>query len=103
MTEDEQDKLIARLVYENRAIGEGLWKLQGRINALELVTGQAIEDGAKHYQDPKLYIREFVERARRRALPLADVDDPTKAERTIKERDEALEEFLTHLVAVTGG
>jgi len=68
--------------------------LQGRINAIELVTTQVIEELARSHVDPPAYMQQFVGRARARPAS-ADVDDPAKVERTIKERDIALEEFLT--------
>ncbi|MGP0088916.1 MAG: hypothetical protein ACLPKB_02990 [Xanthobacteraceae bacterium] len=87
-------KLFAEAVQAIHAVNNVLWAAQGRINALELVVTQTIEDIARVHDDPKAYAVDFVERARRLAEPLADVNDSTKAERTIEERDKALDEFL---------
>ncbi len=76
-----------------RSLLEILWVLQGRINALEFVTTQVIGEIARSHIDPGAYMQQFVGRARARQAS-SDVDDPTKVDRTIKERDIALEVFL---------
>jgi hypothetical protein len=68
-----------------RSLFEVMWILHGRINALELITGQIIEEIAHLHIDPQAYIQQFVERARIR---------PANTGRTVRERDIALEEFL---------
>jgi hypothetical protein len=90
-TVDPQESEMAASI---RSLLEILWVLQGRINAIELVTTQVIEELARSHVDPPAYMQQFVGRARARPAS-ADVDDPAKVERTIKERDIALEEFLT--------
>lgn len=44
MTEEEQDRLIAEVISQNRALADTAWRLQGRINALELVNLQVVQD-----------------------------------------------------------
>ena len=77
-----------------RSLLEVMWVLQGRVSALEIVTAQVIEEFARSHVDPRAYMQRFVERSRAR-LVSADADDPARAERTVEERNIALEEFLT--------
>jgi hypothetical protein len=102
ITLPELTERVKQLYITVHQMSDVFWVLQGRVNTLELVCLQTIEDVARLQPDPKAYMRRYVERARNRALPLADVDDPAKAERTIKERDIALEEFLTTVLEPAG-
>jgi hypothetical protein len=68
-----------------RSLFDAMRILQGRVNALELITGQIIEEIAHLHIDPQTYLRQFVERVRIR---------PANTGRTVRERDIALEEFL---------
>jgi hypothetical protein len=77
-----------------RSLLEVIWIMQGRVSALEIVTAQVIEEFARSHVDPRAYMQRFIERSRAR-LVSADADDPTRAERTVEERNIALEEFLT--------
>jgi hypothetical protein len=61
-----------------RSLLEVMWTLHGRIDALELITGQIIEEIAHLHIDPRAYIQQFVERARIR---------PANRGRTVRERD----------------
>jgi hypothetical protein len=76
-----------------RSLLEIMWVMQGRVSALEIVTAQVIEEFARSHVDPRAYMQRFVERSRAR-LTSANTDDPTRAERTVEERNIALEEFL---------
>ena len=77
-----------------RSLLEIMWVMQGRVSALEVVTAQVIEEFARSHVDPRAYMQRFVERSRAR-LVSAEVDGATRAERTVEERNIALEEFLT--------
>ena len=77
-----------------RSLLEIMWVMQGRVSALEIVTAQVIEEFARSHVDPRAYMQRFVERSRARLGP-AGADGPAGAERTVEERNIALEEFLT--------
>jgi hypothetical protein len=91
-------RLFAETIKTVQGLSDSLRRLQGRINALELICLQTIEDAARFRHDPKAYMLRYVERARARALPLADVDDQSKTDRTATERNQALEDFLTDVL-----
>jgi len=82
MPDEINPRFIADMANAIRSLSAVVWRQQGRINALELICLQTIEDAARLHDDPKGYMRHYVERARARALPLADVDDPAKTEQT---------------------
>ena len=75
----------AEIANSIRSLFEAMSILHGRMNALELITGQIVEEIAYLHVDPQAYIRQFVERTRIR---------PANTGRTVGERDMALEEFL---------
>lgn len=102
MSDGTNQRLITDMANALRSLSAAAWRLQGRINALELICLQTIEDTARLHDDPKAYMRRYVERARARALSLADVDDAAKAEQTIRERDIALDDFLTQVLERAG-
>lgn len=75
--------------------------MQGRINALELICLQNIEDRARLDADPKEFMRLYAVRAETRTKN-ADVDNSAKAQRTVQEMQIALDDFL-ETVLVRGG
>jgi hypothetical protein len=76
-----------------RSLLETLWILQGRIKALELVTMEVIDEIARLHIDQGSFKDQFATRARLRLTTLV----PGEAERTVSERDIALQEFLESL------
>jgi hypothetical protein len=73
MPEEINPKFIADMATAVRSLSELCWRLQGRINALELICLHTIEDAARLHDDPKGYMRFYVERARVRAFPLVEL------------------------------
>jgi hypothetical protein len=76
------------------------WRLYGRINALENVCLQIIEDLAPTRTDPKAYLLQYVERLQERAsIPIAEVKNAEHADTVLRLRDAALAEFLKDVLA----
>lgn len=86
-----------------RQVSNDLWALQGRINALQLVAMLSVLDHAKTQPHPFQWIQDYLAamRVTMRGLT-ADVEDPSKGDRTVREMRGALEEFLAELLSHAG-
>jgi hypothetical protein len=73
------------------------WGLQGRVNSIERVVLQNIEDMARIQPDPKAYMLRFAERARARES-FGDVDNAVNMQPAIEQTREALDDFLIQVV-----
>jgi hypothetical protein len=96
MDQESSEKII-------QAISDSLWGVQGNAAALELICLQIIEDLARlHPSDPKGYMRQFVERARKRPYAAIAASNSPEAKRAESEFRKELEDFL-ELVLMRAG
>jgi hypothetical protein len=103
VTEEEQDRVITELVHHNRAIYDQLWRLQGRLNALELIATLATLDFAKLQLKPFEYVQAYVEAMRQTTKGLTpDVDDQSNAPRLVSETRHAIDDYLQQLITNAG-
>jgi hypothetical protein len=86
-------KYFDEMVQAVQALDHAAWRLQARLNVMELICLQMIEDVARARSDSRDYMCQYVHRASVRRF-VADVDDPAKKEQTEKEMKGALENFL---------
>jgi len=95
---DQEDR-IANLEQAMHQMAANYWRIQGRINALEIIAGQAILDYANLANNPFEWIQTYVksmETTRKSLIP--DVDDQPKGERLREETVIAIDEFLETLL-----
>jgi hypothetical protein len=101
MTDTEQR--IADLEIIAKHIVSQLWRLQGRMNAMEMVATLAVFNIAQTQPNPFHWVQAYVETMRKSTRSLVpEVDDQSKAERLLVETRTALEEFLTQVVREAG-
>ena len=84
-------------------LSDSIWRLQGRINALETVALTSIMDRAKIDANPPQWIQTYVANMKiTLATLLPDVEDQSKANRLLSETRLALEEALEQLLIHSG-
>jgi hypothetical protein len=79
------------------------WRLQGRINAIELILLSEVFNLAKTQPNPFQWVQDYLAAMRQTAQTLTpDVMGPEQGERLKRETRAALEEFLEQMVRHAG-
>lgn len=88
---------------DEKEIADQFWRLQGRVNALEVLMVLEVLNFSKLQPNPFQWIQEYLEAVRLTGKGMIpDVDDPAKAPRLLRETKTALDEFLESLVRGAG-